>query len=164
MVGFSTKIFAVYDDYMTPKSAWEAITDYIPKDKVIWEPFYGNGDSGRFLREIGCGNVIHEPEDFFENNKGDIVVSNPPFSMKKEVLERLVQLQKPFILIMPSSTISYKYTRDILKDDIQIIIPKRRIQFLKLENGTLDQVGRCNFDCFYFCYKIGLPRDIIYLN
>jgi len=40
MAGFHTKTFTKHDDYMTPKSAWEAIKQYIPKNKVIWEPFY----------------------------------------------------------------------------------------------------------------------------
>ena len=30
-----------HDDYMTPKYAWENIQHLIPKDKVIWEAFYG---------------------------------------------------------------------------------------------------------------------------
>ena len=63
---------------MTPKSAWEHIKDYIPK-KVLWEAFYGDGDSGKYLRELGF-TVIHEPIDFFTENRGDVVVSNPPFS------------------------------------------------------------------------------------
>tara|TARA_R110000824_G_scaffold36003_1_gene112184 strand:- start:260 stop:451 length:192 start_codon:yes stop_codon:yes gene_type:complete len=46
------------DDYMTPKSAWEAIDEYIPKDKVIWEAFKGDGKSGEYLTELGC-EVIH---------------------------------------------------------------------------------------------------------
>ena len=37
--------FNKHDDYMTPKSAWENILQYIPKDKVIWECFYGDGQS-----------------------------------------------------------------------------------------------------------------------
>ena len=41
MAGFHTKTFAKHDSYMTPKSAWENIKEYIPKDKVIWEAFYG---------------------------------------------------------------------------------------------------------------------------
>lgn len=64
MAGFRTKTFAVHDDYMTPKSAWEAIHSYIPKDKMIWEPFYGDGKSGDYLKELGF-HVIHEPMDFF---------------------------------------------------------------------------------------------------
>ena len=31
-----------HDDYMTPKIAWENIQHYLPKDKIIWECFYGD--------------------------------------------------------------------------------------------------------------------------
>ncbi len=78
MAGFHTKTFIKHDDYMTPKYAWEWIVDYIPKNKIIWESFYGDGDSGKYLTALGF-NVIHEPIDFFTNDKGDIIVSNPPF-------------------------------------------------------------------------------------
>ena len=52
MSGFHTKTFRQHDDYMTPHSAWEAIKDYIPKDKIIWEAFYGDGTSGNILTEL----------------------------------------------------------------------------------------------------------------
>ena len=35
MAGFQTKTFSNHDDYMTPKSAWQNIAEYIPKDKQI---------------------------------------------------------------------------------------------------------------------------------
>ncbi len=82
MAGFSTKSFIKYDDYMTPKYAWENIKDYIPKNKIIWECFFGDGKSGNDLKDMGF-NVIHEEIDFFNNNKGDILISNPPFSKKQ---------------------------------------------------------------------------------
>jgi hypothetical protein len=163
MAGFHTKTFSVHDDYMTPKSAWVSIMHLLPRDKVIWEPFYGNGDSGRYFRELGF-NVIHENEDFFENNKGDVVVSNPPFSLKKEVIKRLVELGKPFMLLMPSATMVCTYMRDLLGDELQIVIPRKRVQFHKLTDGVLNTEGKCNFDCYYFCYKMNLPRDIVYLK
>jgi len=168
MAGFQTKTFQKHDDYMTPKSAWDNIKQYIPRDKVIWEAFYGNGESGRYLRELGF-NTIHEEIDFFENDKGDIVVSNPPFTKCKEVLTRLVELDKPFIMIMPSSKINTQYFRKLFsksESPIQIIIPRKRIQFVKLVNGEIpeDYKSKCNFDCFYYCYKIGLPRDIVWLE
>jgi len=47
MAGFHTKTFLKHDDYMTPKTAWEAIQNFIPKDKIIWEAFYGDGQSGQ---------------------------------------------------------------------------------------------------------------------
>jgi hypothetical protein len=146
---------------MTPKSAWENIKHIIPRDKQLWEAFYGDGKSGSYLSELGF-DVIHEQIDFFENNLGDVVVSNPPFSKAKEVLRRLKDLDKPFILILPSSKINTQYVRENYKNQgLQIIIPRKRIQFIK--NGNELQ-NKCNFDCFYYCYKIGLPKDIIWLE
>jgi hypothetical protein len=164
MAGFHTKTFQVYDDYMTPKYVWENIQPFIPKDKIIWEPFFGDGTSGEHLRELGF-EVIHKPIDFFQHNVGDIIVSNPPFSQSKNVLSRLRELDKPFILILPSSKINTSYIRENYKDDgLQIIIPPKRIQFIKMVNGEkTEQKNSCNFDCLYFCYRMNLPKDIIWL-
>jgi len=161
MASFHTKTFLTYDDYMTPKYAWENIQQYIPKEKIIWEAFYGDGRSGLYLKDLGF-NVVQEKIDFFTNNKGDIIVSNPPFSICKEIFERLKILDKPFILILPSSKINTSYVRNFFNNKkLQIIIPRKRIQFIK--NGNELQ-NKCNFDCFYYCYKMNLEKDIIWLN
>jgi len=167
MAGFHTKTFLKHDDYMTPKYAWENIQEYIPKNKVIWEAFYGDGASGKYLKELGY-KVIHEPIDFFESNKGDIIVSNPPFSKSKEVLTRLKELGKPFVVIFPSSKINTQYVRNLFKDTpdkLQIIIPRKRIHFTKQIDGKTPENWKdaCNFDCFYYCWKMNLPRDIVWL-
>jgi|TARA_B110000503_G_scaffold140409_1_gene231251 hypothetical protein len=167
MASFHTKTFLKHDDYMTPKYAWEDIQQYIPKDKVIWEAFYGDGNSGSYLADMGF-DVIHKDIDFFENDEGEIIVSNPPFSEAKKIMPRLRELDKPFILIMPSSKINTQYFRNSFKDvddPLQIIIPRKRIQFIKLVNGEIaDLENKCNFDCFYYCYKMNLPRDIIWME
>tara|TARA_R100000773_G_C4149290_1_gene72127 strand:+ start:113 stop:595 length:483 start_codon:yes stop_codon:yes gene_type:complete len=160
MAGFHTKTFIKHDDYMTPKYAWENITQYLPQGKIIWEAFYGDGKSGKYLEELGY-EVIHEQIDFFENNKGDIIVSNPPFSLAKDIMNRLYDLDKPFCLIFPSSKINTQYFRKWKDKNIQIIIPRKRIQFVK--DGNLLE-NKCNFDCFYYCYKMNLPKDIIWLD
>ena len=166
MAGFHTKTFMKHDDYMTPKSAWENIKQFIPTDKVIYEPFYGDGKSGEYLRQLGF-TVIHEPIDFFENDLGDIIVSNPPFSKSKDILKRLKDLDKPFILILPSSKIHTSYFREFFDSDkkLQIIIPRKRIHFEKHVNGEIpkDWKSDCNFDCFYYCYKMDLKNDITWL-
>ena len=165
MAGFQPKAFIKHDDYMTPKYAWEWIKDFIPKDKIIWEAFYGDGESGKILTDLGF-NVIHEEIDFFTNTLGDVIVSNPPFSKKKEVMTRLKEIDKPFIIICPSSMINTQYIRQLFKDDkLQIIIPNKRINFKKVVDGKIpDNWGnRCNFDCFYYCWKMDLPTDIVWL-
>lgn len=163
MAGFHTKTFIVHDDYMTPNSAWDSVKDFLPRDKVIWEAFYGDGKSGEYLSSLGF-NVIHKEIDFFTHNEGDIIVSNPPFSQYKNILKRLKELDKPFMIILPCSKICTSIFRENCKDSdhpLQIIIPRRRIQFIK--NGAELQ-NKCNFDCFFYCYKMGLKRDIIWLD
>ena len=160
MAGFHTKTFLKHDDYMTPKYAWKNIQQYIPKDKIIWEAFMGDGKSGEYLKEIGF-NVIHNDNDFFESNEGDVIVSNPPFSDKNKTMKRLKELDKPFIILLPQPAINTTAIRELFKNELQIIIPRKRIQFVK--NGNELQ-NKCNFDCFYYCYKMDLPRDIIWLE
>lgn len=164
MANFDNKSFLKFDDWMSPKSAFEDIKRYIPNDKVIWEPFYGDGKSGEYLRELGF-NVIHDQDDFFLNNKGDIVVSNPPFSDYKRILHRLKELDKPFILILPSSKINTQIVRNLFfnDNDLQLIIPRKRIQFKKMVNGVVSKTNSCNFDCFYYCWKMNLDKDITWL-
>ena len=164
MAGFHTKTFTKHDDYMTPKKAWEDIDHIIPKNKVIWEAFYGNGSSGKYLTELGY-DVIHKEIDFFENDEGEIIITNPPFTMKKQVLTRLKELNKPFIIISPFSMINTNYYRENFGDSCQLIIPRKRIQFIKMNaDGVLENEGKCNFDCAYFCYKMNLERDIVFLQ
>jgi len=168
MAGFHTKTFRKFDDWMTPKYAWAQIQHIIPRNKIIWEAFYCDGKSGNYLKELGF-DVIHEPIDFFTTCNGEIIVSNPPFSKTKQILTRLRLLDKPFILIMPISKLSCQYTRNIFKDSddpLQIIIPAKRIHFIKVIDGkeVHDCSDKCNFDSVYYCWKIGLPNDITYLN
>ncbi len=168
MAGFHTKTFLKHDDYMTPKYAWENIAHLIPKDKIIYEPFYGDGNSGKYLEELGF-NVIHEPIDFFTEapKDWDLIVSNGPFSKSKEILKRLKEIDKPFILIMPSSKINTSYMRENYNNQgLQIIIPRKRIHFLKLVHGKVpeNRKNSCNFDCFYYAYKMNLKNDITWLE
>jgi len=168
MAGFQTKTFIKHDDYMTPKYAWENILHLIPKDKTIWEAFYGDGKSGTYLTDLGL-NVIHEPIDFFNDDtlpEYDILISNPPFSQSKKIMNRLLELDKPFILILPSSKINTSYFRTWRDKNLQIIIPPKRIHFTKLIDGVIPEGWKnaCNFDCFYYCYNIGLDKDITWLE
>ena len=165
MAGFGTKVFSRHDDYMTPLSAWDNIKHLLPKDKILWEAFYGNGQSQQYLLDLGFTVVGGDGEDFFENNKGDIVVSNPPFTRIPEIVERLVTLDKPFVLIMPNPKIHTQCIRKLFSTHrLQLIVPRRRIQFEKIVDGKKVESKQCNFDCFYYCYKMNLESDILFLQ
>tara|TARA_Y100000592_G_C5370966_1_gene268501 strand:+ start:55 stop:567 length:513 start_codon:yes stop_codon:yes gene_type:complete len=170
MASFHTKTFQNHDDYMTPKKPWEDLKNYIPeKFKIIYEPFYGDGKSGDNLKEIFPDReIIHENIDFYKYSKilkYDMILSNPPFSDAKKIMNHLIEIDKPFILLMPSSKINTSYLRAWKNKKIQIIIPRKRIQFIKMKNGEyVEGKNSCNFDCFYYCYKMELPSDIIWLE
>ena len=154
------------DNYITNGDEWKRIKEFIPKDKVIWSPFYCDGKQKEHFKDLGF-DIIHEDKDFFAYEpEFDIIVDNPPFSKKKEVLVRLKELDKPFIMIMPSSKINTSYFRAWKDKNIQIIIPRKRIHFQKLIDGKVPENWKnaCNFDCFYYCYKMNLPNDIVWLE
>ena len=79
-------------------------------------------------------------------------------------MKRLNYLNKPFILIVLKSKICTTYMK-VFKGKIQIIIPSRRIYFIKCnENGDIiEQPNTCNFDSVFLCYKMRLDSDIVFL-
>ena len=76
-------------------------------------------------------NIIHENKNFFEYEPDnyDIIVDNPPFSCKREIIERCLTLNKPFALLVPLETIERTYLTEKLKQNMQILIPRRRYNF-----------------------------------
>lgn len=90
------------DEVLTPYYAVEPILEYIPKDKVIWCPFDKEWSAFVQLLQENGNKVIYthidDGYDFFqyEPKKYDIIISNPPFSCKGVLSEKLVfkKLQK----------------------------------------------------------------------
>ena len=173
MATFKAKNFSKCDSYMTPKSAWENVKHLIPTNKIIWESAYGDGSSGKHLQELLPNNtIIHRNIDYFieEPTEWDLQITNIPFSKKKEWITRGVELNKPFMIIMPCSALTTLWFRSIIlslenQNDLQIIIPRKRIHFVKKTNGIIPSNWRssCNFDCFYYCYKFNLDKSMNWL-
>ena len=148
------------DDWNTPKSVWESIAHLLPKDKVIWECFYSNGKSGEYLTELGF-TVEHHKIDFFEDPSFnyDLLVSNPPYSCKPKVFKRLAEIDKPWVMLVPVSTMTKKFLKTYFQDKIQIVIPKARIHFVKVGVETKGSW----FDTVFLCHRMNLEKDITYL-
>lgn len=151
------------DNYATDKVGWELIQDYIPKDKKIWSPFYCDGKMKDYFEEMGY-DIYHKDEDFFsyEPDEYDMIVDNPPFSKFKEVCSRLKELDKPFILILFPKVFLLKWFQDLFAEELQIIIPKKRPTFTHLTNGK--QGYTPPYGTFYFCWKMKLDKDLIFLS
>ena len=107
--------FETFDDYYTPKEAWEKINHLIPKDKVVWEAFMLGSNQSKSIKNLKemKVNVIGNTEwDFLkETPEHDLIISNPPFSnpLKTLCLKKLVENDKPFIIIMNSMNLFSVY-------------------------------------------------------
>ena len=159
------------DDYMTPKYAWENIKHLVDKKyKVVYESAYGDGKSGKYLQEVFPNKtIIHKNMDYFEREftDYDIEISNPPFSIAKEWLTEAKARGKPFILIMPTQKLTTQYFQKLFAGEkIQIVIPRKRIHFLKIVDGKVPEGWKnaCSFDCFYYTWKLGFKDDITWLD
>ena len=149
------------DNYATDRGGWEIIKDYIPKDKVIWSPFYCDGMQKEHFAEMGI-DIIHEDRDFFSYTpEYDLLIDNPPFSKMKEICHRLKELDKPFILVAFSKVILMKWFQKLFKDHLQVIIPFKRPTFTHL---TTPKKGYTPpFGVQYYCYKMELDKDLIFI-
>tara|TARA_R110001599_G_scaffold157995_1_gene344440 strand:- start:704 stop:1180 length:477 start_codon:yes stop_codon:yes gene_type:complete len=149
------------DNYATDKIGWEIIKEYIPKDKILYAPFYCDGKQKIYFEEMGL-NIIHEDKDFFTFNPDyEVLIDNLPFSKMKEICIRLKELDKPFIIIAFSKVILMKWFQKLFKDDLQIIIPFTRPTFTHLNNPKKGYTPP--FGVMYYCYKMNLSKDLIFI-
>ena len=93
------------DEFYTPEYAIEPILKYIPSGSIIWCPFDTNYSLiVKKFRKHGCEVIathISNGEDFFliPTPKCDFIISNPPYSLKTEVLSKLFSLNKKFAML-----------------------------------------------------------------
>ena len=144
----------------------EPLLKYLPKDKIIWCPFDEEWSAFyQMLKESGFNVVrssLDEGQDFFsyEPEEWDIVVSNPPFSLKDKILKRLNDLNKPFAILLPLNSLQgEKRYNWCFKNGIQQLAFNRRIDYHTNFNFNTYTKGN-HFASAYFCRDI-LPKDLI---
>ena len=153
------------NELYTPLYAVDPILKYIPKDKIIWCPFDEEWSAFyRRLKEEGYNVVrssLKDGQDFFtyEPNKWDMIVSNPPFSSKDKVLERLYSFKKPFAILLPLNSLQGKTRFKFFTQGIQLLSFDSSISFHKPDSMDIVIKGS-PFATAYFCKDL-LPRDLI---
>lgn len=153
------------NELYTPYYAVDHIVKYLPKGKIIWLPFDEEWSAfNKRLTELGYRVVrssLAEDQDFFEYEPEhwDLIVSNPPFSIKDKVLERLYSFNKPFAVLLPLNSLQGKTRYKYFKDGIQILSFDARICYHNKEH--MDSVVKGSpFATAYFCRNL-LPKDLI---
>jgi len=128
------------DEFYTPPYAVEPILRYIPSGSQVWCPF--DTDESHFvklLNQKGC--IIHNTHkdngnDFFKTQppRGiEYIVSNPPYSLKGEVLSRLFELKIPFAMLVGVVGLfeSKKRFNMFKENDFEIMYLSKRVAYFK---------------------------------
>lgn len=129
---------------------------------MIWEPAEGKGNLTKALRKMGfkvIGSDILDGRDFlkWQPKKWDVIVTNPPYSLRYEFIERAYELGKPWAMLMTLTTLEGKRQRLFRKYGIQLLLFDKRINF---ETPSGRGSGAW-FPVAWFCWKL-LPKDIIF--
>ena len=153
------------NELYSPYYITDYIIKYLPKDKIIWCPFDCEWSAFyQRLKELGYKVVrssLQEGQDFFEYEPDgwDIIVSNPPFSLKDKVMEILYSFNKPFAILLPLNSLQGKTRYKYFKQGIQILSFDARVCYHDKEHME-NVVKGSPFATAYFCRDL-LPRDLI---
>ena len=159
-----------FDEIYTPDYAVYPIIPFLPKDKIIWCPFdTEESNYVKVLRKFGfevINSHIEDGKDFFnwQPEEWDIIVSNPPYSIKDRVLERCYVLGKPFALLLPITTLEGVKRGELFRRyGIQVLVLDRRINFFESTPNKEHKKDKssCWFNSSYFCWKL-LPKDLMF--
>ena len=154
------------DEVYTPDYAVKPIVKYIKENSIIWCPFdEEDSEYVKILRAEGFEVIathISNGEDFFTyepTENYDVIISNPPFSIKDDILKRLDELNKPYAMLLPLPTLQGQKRFNYLKDT-QALIFDKRINYFKNKETKEIQKGVA-FASIYIC-KNFLPEKLIF--
>ena len=154
------------DEVYTPDYAVKPILKYLKPNSTIWCPFdTENSEYVKIFKEAGYKVIyshIDNGQNFFEfepKEDYDVIISNPPFSIKDAILSRLSELKKPYAMLLPLPTLQGQKRFDYLQGS-QALIFDKRINFFKDYQTKEIQKG-ISFATIYIC-KGFLPKDLIF--
>lgn len=149
-----------FDELYTPRYAIEPLIKYLPKDKIIWEcTDYGNSNITKVLREnnIKVINTSKSQLNFLTDKPDfnfDIIITNPPYSLKDEFIKKCYEYNKPFALLLPLTSLEGINRGKMFKNNgIELLVFDKRVDF----NGK----GSCWFNTSWFCHNI-LPKQLMF--
>jgi len=150
------------DEMYTPPILVEPILKYIKPQSTIWCPF--DTEHSEFVIQLTAAghkvirSHIADGKDFFYYTPTDpfeYVISNPPFSKKLAVFDKLYLIGKPFAMLMNLECLNYQEVgKYFLDKDIQLLIPDKKVSF----DGHTS-----SFNTSYFCNGM-LPEKLMFVH
>lgn len=150
------------DEWFTPKEVVEAIVPYLERAgiKHVLCPF--DAEDSEFVKVLRARGFdvefshIKTGVDFFDIDNltdYDAVVSNPPFSKRQKILERLFESGIQFAIILNFNGLfdSAKRWELFKANDFELLVPKGRMHFFNDECAG----NSPNFQSIWVCKGIG---------
>ena len=149
------------DELYTPDYAIEPLLKYLPKDKIIWEcTDFGESNITKLLKQHDY-KVISTHKDNFDfltdvpNFDFDIIITNPPYSLKNEFLKKCYEYDKPFCLLLPLTSLEGIERGKMFREKgINVLVLDKRCDFMDNKKSNW-------FNTSWFCYKV-LPKQLIF--
>ena len=153
------------DEYYTKVYAILPLLDYLEKGKTIWCPFdTEESNYVKVFRENGFNVIsghIADGKDFFqyEPDNYDYIISNPPYSLRESILERLFKLEKPFAMLINISGLFDSRVRFNLfrNNPFEIMVFNKRVDYIKTEENNSSPP----FSSIYLCSRL-LPQQFVF--
>lgn len=128
------------DEFYTPCYAIEPLLKYIKPDSEIWCPF--DEERSNFVQMLrGAGHRvtyshIESGSDFFMTpppKNAEYILSNPPYSLKFEVFDRLFSLGVPFAMLVGIVGLfeSQKRFQMFKENDFEIMYMNKRVSYFR---------------------------------
>lgn len=155
------------DEWLTPPEAVEPLLPFVHEGQTVWCPF--DLETSQFVKVLEKNGVrvihghISEGKDFYEytpDEPYDCILSNPPFSKRNQLLERLYSIGKPFVMLMNQMGLFDSRQRYDLfqKYGVELLVFRGRTCFT---NAVTGQSGTPAFQCLYVCHGL-LPEKIVF--
>ena len=142
------------DLFQTPNYATELLVPFISKHiKYIWEPACGDNKISNVLEEHGFtvistdlkygANFLDDPCPFDDLLKPEtMIITNPPYSLKKKFYQRCVEHGVSFALLLPADYCGWVISA--LRDGAEKIIPDKRIDYIT-PSGKSGKTGNTSY-------------------
>ena len=124
-----------------PKVPWKSSEPFIKNYKTIWDPAAGASEKYPLkdcLEKLGhrvvtTDIIMGNDYDFFNHKtkkRYELLVTTPPYSLRKEFILRATELKKPFAFLVPVNVLESKTIRDLLKQyNMTIVFPGKTANF-----------------------------------
>ena len=159
------------DEFYTPYYAIEPLLKYLKPNSKILCPF--DTEESLYVKVLKANGHyvqcehIKDGKDFFERSNDnfqfyDYVISNPPYSKKTEVLEKLFSANVPFAMLFGVVGIFESKNRfELFKNNkFEVMYFDKRVSFMRDYTSGKTELNP-PFSSVYICHNV-LPQQIVF--